>query len=71
MGNLRFGGPRLPEGSSTWYNHVNEDGTIAHGVTALPGDVIDEARVMDAQNYIDRGMATRVADDAAVAAQGD
>lgn len=71
MPRLQFGGPGLPEGSVTWYNHVNPDGTIVHTVRIGPGATIDEARVADAQDYIDRGLATRVAADAAIAAEGD
>jgi len=69
MAKIRFGGPSLPEHSHTNYDHINADGTIRRYVRIDPGAVIDEARVTDAQSYIDRGMATRIADDAAVAAR--
>ncbi len=50
----------IPKGSETFYRHVNPDGQFARVVFVGPGDTVDEARVMDAQDYIDRGMATRV-----------
>jgi hypothetical protein len=76
MGKMKFGGVNLPEGSVTSYDHSNPDGTIAYMTRIKPGDVIDEERVVDAQSFIDRGMATRVAvttaaDEAAPADKGE
>jgi hypothetical protein len=61
MARLRFGGPNLPDNAVTFYRHINPDGTFAGMINVAPGQEIDEERVMDAQDYVDRGMATRVA----------
>lgn len=68
---LKFGGPSLPPNTETWYNHINPDGTIINYRTVRHGEVIDEERVSDAASYIERGIATRVASDAAVTAKGE
>ena len=60
MAKLKFGGPKLPPRSVTFYRHVNPDGTYVGHINVSPGDEVDEERVMDAQSYIERGMATRI-----------
>ena len=58
MRKLRFGGPNLPDIAVTFYRHINPDGTFAGQVNIGPGREIDGDRVMDAQSYVDRGMAS-------------
>ena len=60
MRKLKFGGPELPNDATTFYRHVNPDGQFAGLVNVAPGDTVDEARVMDAQSYVDRKMAVWV-----------
>ena len=60
MAKIKFGGPKLPPDSVTWYDHINPDGTVVDMVRIRPGATIDEERVRDAQSYIDREMATRI-----------
>jgi hypothetical protein len=62
MARLRFGGPNLPDNAVTFYRHVNPDGQFVGMINISPGAEIDEARVMDAQSYVDRGMAARIDD---------
>jgi len=64
MGKLRFGGENLPKGSTTWYDHINPDGSRGGQVFVKPGQTVDEERVTDADYYVNSGMAERIADDA-------
>lgn len=60
MAKMKFGGPNLPDIATTWYRHVNPDGSYVGMVNVKPGDVVDAARVMDAESYVERGMATMI-----------
>jgi hypothetical protein len=42
---VKFGGPNLPKGTSTWYEHRNPDGTHGGQVRVDPGDVVDEDNI--------------------------
>jgi hypothetical protein len=57
---LKFGGPNLKGAQETWYRHVNPDGSLSGQPFVKEGAVVDYDRVLDAQYYIDNGMATVV-----------
>ena len=42
---VRFGGPALPAGTSTWYDHRNPDGSYGGQLRVEPGAVVDEDRI--------------------------
>jgi len=62
MGKLRFGGPMLQKGEVTWYDHINETGNLGGVVFVRPGQEVDEARVKNADHYVNSGRATRITD---------
>lgn len=61
---LKFGGPRLPEGTHTFYTTTQADGSATE-TKANVGDVADFDKVDNAQHYIDTGLATLASSKAA------
>ena len=47
----------IPEGTHTFYDHVNPDGTVIPVVHVYPGDVVDAERVLRAAEFVERGQA--------------
>lgn len=66
---LRFGGPNLRPGQHTWYHDLGKPTTARavgsrvetiasyEQVIVHPGDVVDAARVQNAEDYVARGQA--------------
>ena len=42
---VRFGGPNLPPGRSTWYDHRNPDGNYGGQIIVRPGDMVAANRI--------------------------
>lgn len=68
MARLRFGGKGLPDGHSTWYDHINPDGTPGGQIFVRPGATVDTDRMSETEvkSFVDRDMAV-IVDDAATA----
>lgn len=45
MRKIRFGGPNLPPGTHTWYDHRNPDGTYGGRISVEVGTEVEADRV--------------------------
>jgi hypothetical protein len=68
---LLFGGPNLPEGKHTWYDHINPDGSYGGQIDVHPGMVLDADRVGKYVGMTEATVTTKYDDDGVTIESGD